>query len=90
MARKKLARVCVRVPSSVVIAGRRWRYIEKFAAARKKEGPQMMAACEDLLGNADSERGVRVGDIFALMVEYYYSQGDHLRAYHQPPQSAPS
>lgn len=59
----------------------RIKYIEKFAAARKKDGPQMMAACEELLNNPDSERGVRVGDIFALMVEYYYSQGEHLHAF---------
>ena len=29
---------------------------------------------EELLNNPDSERGVRVGDIFALMVEYHYSK----------------
>jgi intraflagellar transport protein 140 len=68
-------------PSRLDDIGQRIAYIEKFALARKKEGPQMMAACEELLGNPDSERGVRVGDIFALMVEYYYSQSQYVEAY---------
>merc|ERR1712100_893728 len=53
----------------------------KFAGARKKEGPGMIAVLEELLENPDSERGVRVGDIFALMVEYHYSQADYVRAF---------
>jgi len=56
-------------------------YVEKFAGARKKDGPAMIAVLEELLNNPDSERGVRVGDIFALMVEYHYSKLDYLQAY---------
>jgi intraflagellar transport protein 140 len=59
----------------------RIKYVEKFAGARKKEGPAMIAVLEELLENPDSERGVRVGDIFALMVEYHYSQVDYVRAF---------
>jgi len=41
----------------------------------------MIGVLEELLENPDSERGVRVGDIFALMVEYHYSQVDYVRAF---------
>jgi intraflagellar transport protein 140 len=56
-------------------------YVEKFAGARKKDGPAMIAVLEELLNNPDSERGVRVGDIFALMVEYHYSKLDYLQSF---------
>jgi intraflagellar transport protein 140 len=68
-------------PARLEDISERIKYVEKFAGARKKEGPAMIAVLEELLENPDSERGVRVGDIFALMVEYHYSQADYVRAF---------
>merc|ERR1719253_833363 len=57
------------------------RYIEKFAAARKKDGSAMIAACEDLLQDPGVDGSVRIGDIFALLVEYYVSENNFVQAY---------
>jgi len=59
----------------------RIRYIEKFAAARKKDGTAMIAACEDLLEDPNVDGAVRIGDIFALLVEYYVSESNFVQAY---------
>jgi len=31
--------------------------------------------CHQLLGEGDIEASVRVGDIFALLIEFYWAQG---------------
>merc|ERR1719253_1397943 len=59
----------------------RIKYIDKFAAARKKDGQAMIAACEELLKDPAVDGSVRVGDIFALLVEYYVSESNFVNAY---------
>lgn len=54
----------------------RIKYVDTFAACRKMEGQAMIAGCEELLADPSCEGAVRVGDIFALMVEYHVSQSD--------------
>lgn len=41
----------------------------------------MIKLCDSLLDTPDVESGIRVGDVYALMVEYYHSQGDMTNAY---------
>jgi len=51
--------------------------VEKFVHARKlvKQDPeQMIKLCHSLLDTPDVEQGIRVGDVYALMVEYHHSQ----------------
>jgi intraflagellar transport protein 140 len=52
-------------------------HVEAFVNARKmvKSSPeQMVAMCHDLLEQADIESAIRVGDVYALMVEWFSSQ----------------
>merc|ERR1711988_956172 len=42
---------------------------------------QMIKLCNSLLDTPDVESGIRVGDVYALMVEYYHSQNDMANAY---------
>jgi len=58
--------------------------VEKFVHARKlvKQDPeQMIKLCNSLLDSPDVESGIRVGDVYALMVEFYHSTGDMNNAY---------
>jgi len=58
--------------------------VEKFVHARKlvKQDPeQMIKLCNSLLDTPDVESGIRVGDVYALCVEYYHSTGDMNNAY---------
>jgi len=58
--------------------------VEKFVHARKlvKQDPeQMIKLCDSLLDTPDVESGIRVGDVYALMVEYYHSTGDMANGY---------
>merc|ERR1712216_371051 len=58
--------------------------VEKFVHARKlvKQDPeQMIKLCNSLLDTPDVESGIRVGDVYALMVEYYHATSDMNHAY---------
>ena len=44
------------------------------ARAVKSEPEQMVSMCHQLLDQADVEAAIRVGDVYALMVEWFYSQ----------------
>lgn len=60
--------------------------VTRFAAARKlaeSDPSQMIAICEELIDaatTASTTSAVRVGDVFALMVEYHHSVGDEAAA----------
>uniref|UniRef100_A0A7S1IHP5 Guanine nucleotide-binding protein subunit beta-like protein n=1 Tax=Eutreptiella gymnastica TaxID=73025 RepID=A0A7S1IHP5_9EUGL len=57
---------------------------ERFVRARglvKTDPEEMIAVCNSLLTETDIEQSVRVGDVFALLVEYHTTQGDHQSAY---------
>jgi len=63
---------------------------ERFVAARAaivSQPQQALAVCSELLitigpgAEGELEAGVRVGDIYALMVEYWYEQRNALEAY---------
>lgn len=73
---------------------RRAEFVEQFVNARAliKPGepcPRMVEMCNDLLSRSDPshmdaqllEQAVRVGDIFALLVEYYDKLGQSAQAY---------
>eukprot|EP01006_Ploeotia_vitrea_P038293 TRINITY_DN66224_c9_g3_i2.p1 TRINITY_DN66224_c9_g3~~TRINITY_DN66224_c9_g3_i2.p1 ORF type:complete len:1410 (+),score=219.44 TRINITY_DN66224_c9_g3_i2:87-4316(+) len=58
--------------------------VEKFVEARKlvKSNPEeMVTTCRALLEENEIELSIRVGDVYALLVEFYTSQQDHERAY---------
>jgi len=67
----------------------RMNLVNKFSSARKlaESNPtQMISICEELLkqqdaSNSDFEAAVRRGDVYALMVEYYFSVNDMSNAY---------
>eukprot|EP00966_Prymnesium_polylepis_P131212 3034318-Prymnesium_polylepis.1 len=40
----------------------------------KAEPQQMIQLCHELLEQLDVESAIRVGDVYALMVEWFYSQ----------------
>merc|ERR1719295_1332482 len=59
--------------------------VNRFASARKlaeSDPDQMIAICESLIKDSNPEAGIRVGDVYALMVEYYHSISNHSEAYH--------
>ena len=61
------------------------RLVNRFASARKlaeSDPAQMIAICEALIKESNPEAGIRVGDVYALMVEYYHSISNHSEAYH--------
>lgn len=41
----------------------------------------MIRMCRQLLDQADVESAIRVGDVYALLIEYQYSQGQMEQAY---------
>eukprot|EP00741_Cyanophora_paradoxa_P007333 tig00001107_g7093.t1 len=58
--------------------------VEKFCQARKlvKSDPQeMQRICSSLLEQPDIELALRVGDVFALLIEFYAGQQDYPNAY---------
>merc|ERR1719240_109586 len=62
----------------------RIKHVEAFVGARKmvKTDPeQMVKLCHELLEQADVESAIRVGDVYALMVEWFYSQRQMEQAY---------
>merc|ERR1719482_99791 len=59
-------------------------HVETFVSARKmvKTDPeQTVKMCFELLEQPEVENALRVGDVFALMVEWFHSQGDMPQAY---------
>eukprot|EP00697_Spironema_sp_BW2_P001571 gnl/Spiro4/12110_TR6391_c0_g1_i1.p1 gnl/Spiro4/12110_TR6391_c0_g1~~gnl/Spiro4/12110_TR6391_c0_g1_i1.p1 ORF type:complete len:1454 (+),score=330.60 gnl/Spiro4/12110_TR6391_c0_g1_i1:59-4420(+) len=57
--------------------------VEKFTRARslaKTDPNELIRICKELI-RANNEEAVRVGDVYALLVELFYSQGDMERAY---------
>jgi len=59
-------------------------HVEAFVGARKmvKSDPeQMIALCHELLSQRNVEAAIRVGDVYALMIEWHYSQGQMEAAY---------
>lgn len=57
---------------------------ERFVRARslvKSDPEEMIRVCTGLLAETDIENAVRVGDVFALLVEFYTSQGNNTEAY---------
>ena len=70
---------------------RRIELTEKFSSARQlitnpHTAQQALSVCGQVLlaipsGGHEIEKGVRVGDVYALMVEYWYEQGNAQEAY---------
>ena len=59
-------------------------HVEAFVSARKmvKSDPQqMIKECHELLDQPEVESAIRVGDVYALMVEWCYSQQQMEQAY---------
>ena len=53
-------------------------HVENFVAARKmvKTDPEAtVKVCFELLEQPEVENALRVGDVYALMVEWFHSQG---------------
>ncbi|KAI8812149.1 hypothetical protein BJ742DRAFT_706226 [Cladochytrium replicatum] len=62
----------------------RMQSIGKFVEARsliKGNHKEMLQICEGLLKNPDIEFSVRTGDIYGLMIESHYANGDHQQAF---------
>ena len=58
--------------------------VEAFVGARKviKADPdEALRTCEALLNEHDLDADVRVGDVFALLIEWYYMQQQYESAY---------
>jgi len=59
-------------------------HVDGFVGARKMvkaEPQQMIQLCHELLEQLDVESAIRVGDVYALMVEWFYSQHQMEQAY---------
>merc|ERR1719197_1758626 len=59
-------------------------HVETFVGARKmvKTDPeQTVKICFELLEQPEVENALRVGDVYALMVEWFHSQGQMQQAY---------
>jgi intraflagellar transport protein 140 len=55
----------------------RIRLVERFVEARKcakTDSAEMIKICNQLLDQVDIESAIRVGDVFALLIEYFYAQ----------------
>jgi intraflagellar transport protein 140 len=51
--------------------------VERFVEARKcakTDSAEMIKICNQLLDQVDIESAIRVGDVFALLIEYFYAQ----------------
>ncbi|KAJ3415634.1 hypothetical protein HDV05_004510 [Chytridiales sp. JEL 0842] len=65
------------------VVSERIHHIETFVSARalaKTDPPEMFRICDRLLQEYDIERAVRTGDIFALMIESHYANGNLAKA----------
>lgn len=70
--------------SRVISVQNRIAIIEQFAGIKKlarSEPDQMVAVCERMLGMPDIEHSVRIGDIFAQLVEHYAEVRDYESAH---------
>ena len=59
-------------------------YIEQFAQAKrgiKTDPDESVRICNRLLSEGDIDRAIRVGDIFALLVEFYYGNNSFSQAH---------
>ena len=59
-------------------------HIEQFANAKrniKSDPDESVRVCNMLLQERDIERAIRVGDIFALLVEFYYGNNSFSQAH---------
>ena len=62
----------------------RIRLVQRFVEARKcvKSNPdEMIRICNAILDQGDVEAAIRVGDVYALLIEYFHSVADYSRAY---------
>jgi hypothetical protein len=53
--------------------------MQKFAEARQaaKEDPEtMLALCGELLDQPDADQAIRKGDVFSLLIEFYFRAGE--------------
>merc|ERR1711933_37348 len=53
--------------------------VNRFTSARKlaeSDPDQMISICEGLIAESNLESAIRVGDVYALLVEYYHSVND--------------
>lgn len=63
--------------------------VDKFIMARsitKSDPEEMINLCDQLLNeleNSTEEESVRIGDVYALLIEFYYTQGEMQQAYDQ-------
>jgi len=58
--------------------------VERFAEARrlaKTDADKMVQCCQELLQEEDIEAAVRVGDVYAQLVEHYITQQDNVKAH---------
>jgi len=58
--------------------------VEQFVQARrlvKTDPAEMVKICHQLLDRPDVETAIRVGDGFALLIEFYYAQRNMEQAY---------
>lgn len=58
--------------------------VQRFVSARQmvKSNPEgMVKACNALLDTRDIESSIRIGDVFALLIEYHYAKRDMNAAY---------
>lgn len=70
--------------SKLASLDQRIQLVERFVSARKyvKRSPQeMVQICNGLLDSPDVASAIRVGDVFALLIEYYSSQQMYQDAY---------
>jgi intraflagellar transport protein 140 len=62
----------------------RIRLVQRFVDARKcvKSNPdEMVRLCNSILDAGDVEAAIRVGDVYALLIEYFHSVGEYSKAY---------
>jgi intraflagellar transport protein 140 len=62
----------------------RIRLVQRFVEARKcvKTQPEeMVRLCNQILDSGDVEAAIRVGDVYALLIEYFHSVAEYSRAY---------
>ena len=71
-------------PQKAQQIGLRISHVENFVSARKmvKTDPETtVKMCFELLEQPEVENALRVGDVYALMVEWFHSQGQMDQAY---------
>eukprot|EP00343_Euplotes_focardii_P004045 CAMPEP_0205812010 /NCGR_PEP_ID=MMETSP0205-20121125/16338_1 /ASSEMBLY_ACC=CAM_ASM_000278 /TAXON_ID=36767 /ORGANISM="Euplotes focardii, Strain TN1" /LENGTH=161 /DNA_ID=CAMNT_0053092009 /DNA_START=184 /DNA_END=666 /DNA_ORIENTATION=- len=77
---------CMGKEAKVAMLEKRIRIIEEFVEARNMAQSDPSATekqCLQLLGYPEVETAVRVGDLYAQLIEYYYEKRDFQSAYTQ-------